>query len=162
MIHEIARLLTISVEKPAAYQRHIEQVLGWGAVKTSSSESHVQPARFVTTEAASDDHYANAQTIVEQHCEGQWPDNYSMREFCIHQEERALEQLKSGRPTDIPDDVFRKVRRHSAEQWPTSFSMRLFTEQQEFQSYRKLQDRRKWEMGRLQILRGNLWAFRLD
>lgn len=112
-------------------------------MKTSSSESHVQSARSVTTEAASDDHYANARAIIEQHCEEQWPDNYSMREFCIEQEERALEQLKSGRPTDIPEDVFRKIRRHSAEQWPTSFSMRLFTEQQEFQSYRKLQDRRK-------------------
>src|SRR5436190_7929459 len=143
MIHEIGQVLKTAVENPAAYQRHVDQILGWGAVKTSSSESHVERAGSVTTETASDDDYANAQESIEKHCEGQWPDNYSMREFCIHQEERALEQLKSGRPTDIPDDVFRKVRRHSAEQWPTSFSMRLFTEQQEFQSYRKLQHRRK-------------------
>jgi hypothetical protein len=95
------------------------------------------------TGSAIDDDYADAHTIIEKHCEEQWPDNYSMRAFCMEQEERALEQLRSGRPTDIPDDVSRNVRRHSAEQWPTSFSMRLFTEQQEFQSYRKLQESRK-------------------
>ena len=143
MVHEIGGVLKTAVENPAAYQRHVDQILGWGAVKTSSSESHVERAGSVTTETASDDDYANAQKIIEKHCEDEWPDDYSMRAFCIEQEERALEQLKSGRPTDIPDHVFRKVRRHSADQWPTSFSMRLFTEQQEFQSYRKLQDRRK-------------------
>jgi hypothetical protein len=143
MIHEIGQVLKTAVENPAAYQRHVDQILGWGAVKTSSSESHVERAGSVTTETASDDDYANAQKIIEKHCEKEWPDDYSMRAFCIEQEERALEQLKSGRPTDIPDDVFRKVRRHSADQWPTTFSMRLFTEQQEFQSYRKLQERRK-------------------
>jgi hypothetical protein len=143
MIHEIGGVLKIAVESPAAYQRHIDQILGWGAVKSSSSESHVEPGSSVVTETVSDDDYANAETIIDKHCEQQWPDNYSMRAFCIEQEERAVEQLRSGRPTDIPDDVFRKIRRHSAGQWPTSFSMRLFMEQQEFQSYRKLQERRR-------------------
>jgi TIR domain len=42
MIHEIAGVLKISVEKPAAYQRHVEQILGLGAVKTSHSEPHIR------------------------------------------------------------------------------------------------------------------------
>jgi TIR domain-containing protein len=144
MIHEIAGLLKISVEKPAAYQRHIEQILGWGAVKTSRSESHIGPAndQLVTKESASGDEYANAQTIIEKHCEEQWPDDYSMRAFCIEQQEQALRQLRTGRPEDIPEDVFRRIRQRSAEQWPTDFSMRLFTEQEEFNSYRKLLRRR--------------------
>ncbi len=141
MIHEMAVILKIAVENPAAYQRHVDQILGWGAVKTSSLESHTQPVRIksVTTEPATGGGYANAQTIIETHCEQQWPDDYSMRAFCIEQQERALGQLKSGRPIDIPEDVFHKIRRRSAEQWPTDFSMRLFAEQQEFESYRKLQ-----------------------
>jgi TIR domain len=145
MIHEIAGVLEISVEKPAAYQRHIEQILGWGAIKTSSSESHVGPADvpLVPKQTASGDEYADAQAMIEKHCAGEWPDDYSMRAFCMEQQERALTQLRAGRPQDVPEDVFRKVRQRAAEQWPRDFSMRLFTEQQEFQSYRRLQNRRK-------------------
>jgi hypothetical protein len=144
MIHEIAAVLKVSVEKPAAYQRHIDQILGWGAVKTSRSESHIAPAGVGAQRSMTGGgEYANSQTIIEKHCEEQWPDNYSMRAFCIEQEERAVEQLKESRPPDIPEDIFRRIRRHAAEQWPDQFSMRLFTEQKEFKSYRKLEGRRK-------------------
>jgi len=114
-------------------------------VKTSRSESHIASAgvKLGAKRGAGGDEYADAQTIIEKHCEEQWPDNYSMRSFCLEQEERALEQLKEGRPADIPEDVFRRIRRHAAEQWPDQFSMRLFTEQEEFKSYRKLQKRHK-------------------
>jgi hypothetical protein len=146
MIDEIATLLKISAEKPAAYQRHIEQILGWGAVETSRSESHiaVEDVQPTPQEGASGgDEYANAQMIIAKHCEEQWPDNYSMRAFCIDQEESAVQELKEGRPPDIPEDVFRRVRRNAAEQWPNQFSMRLFTEQEEYKSFRKLQERQK-------------------
>jgi hypothetical protein len=145
MIHEIAGVLKISAEKPAAYQRHVEQILGWGAVKISRSDTQIGRAsvKLGTEIGTGGDDYANAQTIIEKYCEEQWPDNYSMRAFCIEQEEHALEQLKKGRPADIPDDVFRKIRRNSAEKWPDQFSMRLFAEEEEFKSYRKLQERRK-------------------
>jgi TIR domain len=143
MIHEIAGVLSVSVEKPAAYQRHVEQILGLGAVETSSSESRIDRAERVTPDSRGGDEYADAQTVIEKHCEEQWPDNYSMRAFCIEQEERAVGQLRAGRPADIPENVFRRIRGHSAEQWPTNFSMRLFMEQEEFKSYRKLQQSRK-------------------
>lgn len=146
MIEEIAELLKIAAEKPAAYQRHIEQILGWGAVETSRSEPHIAVTAEVKPapqkDATGGDEYANAQTIIEKHCEEEWPDNYRMRAFCIEQEEHALKELKDGRPADIPEDVFHKIRRQSAEQWPSQFSMRLFTEQ-EFKSFRKLRQRRK-------------------
>jgi len=145
MIDEVAGVLNLSAEKPAAFQRHIEQILGWGAVKaaqsvTDSPKSHLN---FVRSNESDEDEFANGQRIIERHCEEQWPENYSMRAFCIEQEENALDQLKGGRPSDIPEDVFRTIRRRCAEQWPTNFSMRLFTEQEEFKSFRKLQERRK-------------------
>lgn len=140
MIHEIAGVLKISPEKPAAYQRHVEQILGLGAVKTSRTEAHIRGANQPPTTSSE---YADAQTVIEKHCEKQWPDNYGMRAFCIEQEEHAVEELKEGRPEDIPEDVFRKIRRHAAQQWPEQFSMRLFVEQEEFKSYRKLKDRSK-------------------
>lgn len=145
MIDEIAGLLKTLVEKPAGYQRHIDQILGWGAVETARSESHIGIAevKLGTQTGATGDEFANAQMVIEKHCEAEWPDDYSMRAFCIEQEERALQQLKEGRPADIPEDVFHTIRRHSAEQWPDQFSMRLFTEQEEIKSFRKLRERRK-------------------
>jgi hypothetical protein len=145
MIDEIAEVLKISAEKPAAFQRHIEHILGWGAVKTAQSvtDNPIGDINFVRADDSNHDEFANGPAIIEKHCEEQWPQNYSMRAFCIEQEENALDQLKGGRPSDIPQEIFRKIRQRCAEQWPTNFSMRLFTEQEEFKSFRKLQGRRK-------------------
>jgi hypothetical protein len=144
MIDEMAELLKTPVGKPAGYQRHIEQILGWGAVETAHSESHigteVKPGMH---KGGTSDEYSNGPIIIEKHCEAAWPDDYSMRAFCIEQEERALQQLKQGRPADIPEDIFDAIRRRSAEQWTEQFSMRLFTEQEEIKSFRKLRERRK-------------------
>lgn len=145
MVDEVAAVLKISSDKPAAYQRHIEQILGWGAVRTAQSvaDNPKSDVKAVRQGNGNDDDFKNGQAIIEKHCEEQWPDNYSMRAFCIQQEERALNKLKDGRPSDIPDDIFRRIRRRCAEQWPTNFGMRLFTEQEEVKSYRKLQERSK-------------------
>lgn len=144
MVHEIASVLQISPESPASYQRHVEQILGWGAIRHSALESEQGPLTRGRTPSkrVSDEDYGGAEAIIEKHCEEEWPDNYSMRQFCIDEEERAVAALRTGSPGDIPETIFRQIREKAAADWPSNFSMRLFTEQEEFKSYRKLQQRR--------------------
>jgi hypothetical protein len=146
MIDEIARVLKISADKPATYQRHIERILSRGTVERPRSEPHIplSPEKpHLQKVVMEGDEYQGAEAIIEKHCEEKWRDDYSMREYCIDEEEQALAELKSGRPDDIPEEVFRRIREKAAAKWPSEFSMRLYTEQEEFKSYRKLQTRRR-------------------
>lgn len=142
-VQEIATILGNSAEKPAAYQRHVDQILAWGANRRSDTEEGKRPFRHkvAIAEGIPADGCPDEQAIIAEHCEGQWPTDYAMREFCIEEQERALAQLRAGRPEDIPEDVFRSIRQASAAQWPSDFTMRLFTEQEQLASYRKLQRR---------------------
>src|SRR5437868_741329 len=70
-VDEIARVLGVSAEKPAAYQRHIEHILGWGAVKRSRSEEKIPPSHTKATSSKSvpSDDYSDAAAIIEKQCE---------------------------------------------------------------------------------------------
>lgn len=146
MVSEIAAILGIAPQPPASYQRHLERIIASStAEKTtgaSDNKSHSSSARTPHDKVSADE-YEGAETIMERHCEQKWGDDYSMREYCLREEERALADLRAGRPADIPEDVFRRIRRQAAQKWPFEFSMRLFTEQQEFDAFRKLQARRR-------------------
>jgi hypothetical protein len=71
--------------------------------------------------------------------EREWPEDYSMRNYCTKQQRRALPTLKRGRPQDIPEDVFDEVRSKCAADWPENYEMRQYCEKQQFDSYRELE-----------------------
>jgi hypothetical protein len=144
MVSEIANILSIRPQSPASYQRHIDRIVDASAIRNPVSLTEKnRPSKISSLVRASDDEYQGAEAIIEKHCEEKWHDDYSMREYCINEEEQALAELKAGRPDDVPEEVFRRIREKAASKWPSEFSMRLYTEQEEFKSYRKLQTRRR-------------------
>ncbi len=148
MVQELAALLGVPLEKPAVYQRRIEEILGFAARTTrppplpdnvgSGTESSPAVTSLAETEA-----YASAAIVIQKHCEHEWPDDFSMRAYCIEQQEKALAELKRGRPSDIPEDVFRRIRQKCAGEWLTDFGMRQYCEEEQVKAYRKLHGEKK-------------------
>ena len=93
-----------------------------------------------TRESEAGDEYADADAVIRHHCENEWPDDFSMRVYCIEQQRQAVEQLRRGRPRDIPENVFRGIRRRCAAEWPDDYAMRVYCEEQQIEGYRKINE----------------------
>ncbi len=68
---------------------------------------------------------------VDQMCSGKWPNNYSMQEYCIKNEENA----RSWSRTAMVDD---DVRRNCAGKWPQSWTMFQYCSNNEQQAKDRL------------------------
>lgn len=143
MVVELGKLLDVKVEPPAAYQRRIDEILLLSARKPEENTDSKQfpddtTGSSTTTFPSESDEFSNAGDIIRKHCEGEWPNDFSMRAYCIDQQERALLALRRGRPADIPEEVFRQVRAMCATQWPDDFTLRQYSEEKQFEAFRKL------------------------
>ncbi len=143
MIQELGELLSLQPEKPAVYQRRLDEILGLvaraitpaiGAEGTVEEPSELRSA----SPAMEEDGYTDAAEVIRRHCEREWPDDFSMRAYCIEQQEIALAELRRGRPADVPEGVFGHIRRKCAGEWPEDYSMRQYCEEEQIKAYRKL------------------------
>jgi hypothetical protein len=150
LVSEVAGILDISPESPAVYQRHIDAILYFShpvdgqttAVDTRDNDTSSNAAQMlVSNEPPTEptDDYLEADQVIKRHCERGWPNDYSMRNYCIKQQREALATLKRGCPSDIPTDVFASVRENCAQEWPDDYSMRLYCEEQQFGAFRELE-----------------------
>ena len=150
LVSEVADILNVSPESPAVYQRHIEAILYFShPVDEQTTEvearerdkSNNDAETILSNEAQSEpvDDYLEAEQVIKRYCEREWPNDYSMRSYCIKQQRDALATLKRGRPGDIPNDVFASVRDNCAREWPDDYSMRVYCEQQQFKAFRELE-----------------------
>lgn len=142
-VTEIAEVLETTIEKAATYHRHIEQIRNTSSAARTTRVQALPPGatQAAARSAPLSDAYADANAVIERHCEREWPDNYSMRAFCIEQQEQALAELRQGAPSGVPEEVFRNIRERAAAEWPSNFSMRAFKEEQEIDAYQKLRRR---------------------
>lgn len=144
LVHEIGAKLGVETEPPAVYQRHLEAIVYYSTTRETPVEPAPKPSPSVPASrnarslTASDDDYSEAEEVIAQHCEREWPDDYSMRAYCIEQQQQAVAQLRRGRPVDIPEDIFHQIRRKCAREWPDDYSMRLYSEEQQVTAYRKV------------------------
>jgi hypothetical protein len=145
MILELGEILGLKPEGPPTYQRRIDEILGLVArsiVPPAIDEADPieQPDQRVSSNL-SDDEFAGADNIIKRHCESQWSDDFSMRNYCINQQEQALAELRRGRPADVPEDVFQCIRTKCGREWSNDFSMRQYCEEEQFKAYRNLRNR---------------------
>ena len=114
------------MKSQSVYQRRIEEILSFAVITTKPTTlSNIAGGNSQAVSAlAETEDYAGATTVIQNHCEGEWPDDFSMRAYCIEQQERALAELKRGRPADIPEDIFHRIRNKCAGEWPKDFTMR--------------------------------------
>jgi len=144
LVHEVGASLGVEIEPPAVYQRHLEAVVYYATTRETPVEPSVtleptsRAASSAPSVSTSSDEYTEADEVITQHCEREWPDDYSMRSYCIDQQRQAVAQLRRGGPADIPMEIFRQIRRKCAREWPDDYSMRLYSEEQQIAAYRKV------------------------
>jgi TIR domain len=137
LVHDLADLLGRSPEPPAVYQRKVDALLAYRAPEPSAADmerSRPQPS----STAVAGDQYADADAVINKHCEKEWPKDFNMRAYCVRQQREAVTSLKRGGPLDIPPDVFAEIRAACASQWPEDFNMRLYCEKQQIGAYLEL------------------------
>jgi hypothetical protein len=138
LVHDVAQQLAASLEPAAAYQELVELVTSYSSgesTASSTSQPHPRPKSFAPPV---EDDYAASEDIIARHCESQWGDDYRMRLHCEDQQRSAVEQLRHQSHTDVPSEVFGRIRTNSARQWPDDFQMRLHTENEQLDAFRKL------------------------
>jgi hypothetical protein len=149
LVSDVRNTLGIVVESPEVYQRNIDAIVYSGHPKESQSAPPQEGTskRDVGTILVDrgeeptplEDDFSDADRVIRQHCEREWPDDYNMRSYCTKQQREALTILKEGRPHDIPEEVFTGIRNKCAAEWPEDYSMRQYCEKQQFDSYRELE-----------------------
>lgn len=82
--------------------------------------------------------YSDAERVIREHCEAEWPEDFTMRKYCVDKQMKALSTLRMEMPSDIPESAFTTIRRKAETEWPTDYAMRLYRQQQEIDSYRQL------------------------
>ena len=145
MIQELSEILGLRPEAPPTYQRRIDEILSLVVRSTAPSTEeepvHAEQPHHRVSSHSNDDEFAGAVDTIQEHCKSQWPDDFSMRGYCIEEQERALAELRRGRPADVPEDVFRQIRTKCAREWSDDFTMRQYCEEEQFKAYRKLRNR---------------------
>ena len=135
LMGEISEILGVEKTNPEIYEKYIDRIKSIGG-STEPIEKDQLPIPDLSS--GQNDEYANAEEIIDRHCEQEWPDDYSMRAYCLKEQREALEELKRHNPTDIPGDVFNSIRAKAAAEWPNDFSMRLYMEKEQVESYREI------------------------
>ncbi|HYI13258.1 MAG TPA: toll/interleukin-1 receptor domain-containing protein [Thermoanaerobaculia bacterium] len=164
LIRDVSIALGIEPQSANVYQRHVDAIVYSAHASDSRSDlrspvvipvsigASLQAAANAPTmlptgtpagrpDLTSDnDNYSDAEQIIGRHCEREWPDDYSMRSYCIRQQREAVANLRLGPPEDIPPQVFERMRQKCAHEWPDDFAMRHYAERQQLEGYRQVHD----------------------
>src|ERR1017187_1213954 len=150
LVRDLGSVLGIGPEAPQVYQAQIDAVVYSGAAvpeqlktrqPTSGSSNAPEltgPKAASAVQPETEDEPSDVDAVIRHHCEREWPDDFSMRAYCIQQQREAAAKLRLGGPVDVPEDVLRGIRRKCATQWPDDYAMRVYCEEQQFAGYRKV------------------------
>lgn len=147
LIAELGQKLNSTTESPAVYQRYIDAVVYHATTNETPIEPRPTPSATSPSLVAAAatkpvltgaDEYAEAEGVITQHCEREWPDDYNMRDYCVTQQRVAVEKLRGSLPSDIPANVFTQMRRKCAREWPDDYAMRQYSEEQQLTAYKRL------------------------
>jgi hypothetical protein len=148
LVQDLGNVLDVRPEAPHTYQAKIDALVYSGTavsvspsvgLPTSGSSKRPQTiSAQIAPQPGSEDEFANIDAVIRHHCDHEWPDDFSMRAYCIKQQREAAMKLRLGRPTDVPEEVFSTIRRKCAQEWPDDFAMRVYCEEQQVEGYRRV------------------------
>jgi TIR domain len=161
LVADVAAALGAQPESAAVYQTQVDAIM-YSAHTSDEPQPSLVPAPLpvrtreakptTTSPTASSlspsfdadaREYADAEEVISRHCEREWPDDYSMRSYCIEQQRQAVRSLRQGGPGDIPPEIFARIRAKCAHEWPDDYSMRHYAEQQQIAGYRQVHSTNK-------------------
>jgi len=80
----------------------------------------------------------NYDKIISDFCYNQWRDDHKMVLHCIEEQKDALSKLNEGKPNDIDEADFIKIRQDAELEYPNDFCMQLFCQEEQINALRKL------------------------
>ncbi|MCC6583162.1 MAG: toll/interleukin-1 receptor domain-containing protein [Chitinophagales bacterium] len=131
-LNDLGDILKLKPENPSGYIEDISKLanLILGSEKIES-KNHVTDSSI---------EYSDSDEIIIQQSEIEWPDDYSMKLHYIQEQKKAVINLKNGKPTDITEIEFSRIRDRAKKEWPLDFEMRYHVEQEQIESLRKLKE----------------------
>jgi hypothetical protein len=130
-LHDLGETLSLEPENPSGYISDIEKLK-----KIITYTENIPKVEIINDT----DEYADAEKITKIQSEIEWPDDYEMRLHYIESQSAAIKKLKMGKPKDLTDQEFQKIRMRSKRDWPLNFEMRLHEEETQIDSLRKLKN----------------------
>ncbi len=88
-----------------------------------------------------------ADTIIENHCQSEWPNDAKMKAYCKEQQYNGLTTLNLNKPSDVTESQFSTIRNHCKNEWPTDFKMRAYCEGQQYDGVRTLNNGKSADIG---------------
>jgi hypothetical protein len=130
-LHDLGETLSLEPENPSGYISDIEKLK-----KIIIGTENILEVQIINDS----DEYADAEKIIKIQSEIEWPDDYEMRLHYIESQRAAIKKLKIGKPKDLTDQEFQKIRMRSKRDWPLNFEMRIHEEETQIDSLRKLKN----------------------
>ncbi|GEM_PF-2247057 len=130
-LSDLGDILGTSPEDPSAYIDDIEDLKQ--SIIGSSGETQ-------ESESSNDIEYIDSDDIIKKRSEIEWPEDYEMRIHFIQVQQKAVQELKSGKPEDLSEEEFSRIRERAKQEWPLDFEMRLHFERTQIDSLRKLKN----------------------
>lgn len=136
--------LNKTASKPNSYHAHIEELISSLSITSTSGKRDIhgkaEPKRKVDNEQAvvTKDDYLNADDIIRESCEREWPNDFAMQSYCIDKHQNALKTLRKGRPDDVPEVQFEIIWRKARQEYPNDFQMQAYEEEKQFKAWRIL------------------------
>ncbi|MCK8495895.1 toll/interleukin-1 receptor domain-containing protein [Spirosoma sp. RP8] len=93
------------------------------------SETHSQKA---------DKEFDEIDAIIKSEAQKLWTDDYEMQIDHIKRHKNAYKKLQQGRPSDVSEQEFFKIRERAQAAWPLDFEMQLDQEERQIDSLRQL------------------------
>ncbi|WP_422353877.1 toll/interleukin-1 receptor domain-containing protein [Roseivirga pacifica] len=130
-LSDLGDILNLKSEDPSGYIQDIEKLKA--AIVGSQQEDNIDKPT-VNIE------YLDADELIKKQSEIEWPDDYEMRVHFIESQRKAVEDLKKGKPDDLTNEEFSRIRERAKNEWPLDFEMRYETEQTQVDALRKLKN----------------------
>ena len=143
LVQDVAAQLDLTLRPAAEYQEQIEKIVALDVPISRRPDQTVSVKPEQEGVGLSDKSpYSDAEVVITQHCESQWPSDFEMRLHCEKKQREAVDRLIHQSSVGVPKDVFEKIRASAAQTWPTDYEMRLHTEDNQLNAYRELQKSR--------------------
>lgn len=129
-LHDLSEALDVETENPSGYLDEIEKlkilITGEDRIETESKS------------VLEKDEFEDADDVIKRQSEIKWKDDYEMRLHYIEAQKKAINQLRKGKPVDLTEEEFIRIRERAAREWPMDYEMRLHEEEKQIESLRKL------------------------
>jgi len=80
----------------------------------------------------------DAQKIIKEKCEGEWPTDFQMQSYCRDKQTEALGKLAKGKPSDLSETQWNQIFGKCWAEWENDFQMTEYCVGKQIEGLRKL------------------------